>query len=535
MKKIFFLFLATALCLPIIAQEKTTKTNTADKLTEHIDIYCSVLRELETGYVDTLNHKKLLKESLGRMLYSLDPYTQYIPSDDEDYLKRLQSGQYGGVGSIVTLMDEKPYFSEPYEGKPAAKAGIKAGDQILAIDGKDCSKLKINEVSQMLRGKPGTVINVKVQRIGEKKPLNFTFEREAIKMPSVTYWAEVAPKTGYIRIEDFIDRTSFDFRKALDELVKTKQIESLIIDLRSNGGGIVDQAVDIAALFVPLDTKIVEMRGDHGDTKRSYRTQSSPLYPDMKLIILVDENTASSSEILAGSLQDLDRAVIMGEQSFGKGVVQNIRELPHDNYMKMTVAKYYLPSGRCVQRIDSTLRKTFKTNNGREIEDGSGITPDSMIVDNAKINIADYLFVSNMYFKYANLYQSTHPAIAPLEQFTVTDDIYDDFCKFVMDNNFTYTLQSEKYLKTLQEMVEQEGYKDITAEVFQQMKQALQPNVERDLRLFADEIRENLTSEIVKHYYYEWGVYAVGVRHDNWIKYAVNLMNNDKDYKSLLK
>ncbi|MBQ0008461.1 MAG: S41 family peptidase [bacterium] len=535
MKRILFIFLAFVAHLTAMAQVYTTKTNSADKLTEHIDIYCSVLRELESGYVDTLNHRKLIKESLGHMLYSLDPYTQYIPSDDEEFLKRLKSGQYGGVGSIITLMDNKPYFSQPYEGKPAARAGIKAGDRILEIDGKDCLKLKLDEVSQMLRGKPGTTINVKVERIGQKKPLSFTFERESIKMPTITYWSEIAPKVGYIRIEDFIDRTAYEFKKALNELVQNKQIESLIIDLRGNGGGIVDQAVDIVSLFVPLDTKIVEMRGNHDSNMRTYHTQSAPLYPDMKLMVLVDENTASSSEILAGSLQDLDRAVIMGEQSFGKGVVQNIRELPHDNYMKMTVAKYYLPSGRCIQRIDSTLRKTYKTRNGREIEDGCGITPDSMIIDGVKITIADYMFVSNMYFKYANTFQSTHPTIAPLDQFVITDEMYDDFCKFVVDNNFSYTLQSEKYLKNLQDMVEQEGYKEISAEAFRLMQDALKPNVERDLKLFAEEIKQNLASEIVKRYYYEWGAFEIGLRHDIWIDKAVELINNDSEYKSLLK
>lgn len=537
MKKIFVL--AAFCCVMTIAfcQTKNEKGDeSAFSLGRMIQTYCAAVKELEISYVDTLNYDKLLKTSLGAMFKTLDPYTEFIPAADEaDYLTRLRSGEYGGVGSVITLVDSLPYFSEVYAGMPAAKAGIRNGDRILMIDGKKCDDKKISEVSNMLRGQQGTVINVKVQREGVQKPLEFSFEREKIAMPSVMYWSEVAPGIGYVRIGDFVDRTSFEFRKAMKELTANHDIKSLIIDLRSNGGGLVDQAVDVASLFVPKGTKLVEMKGAHDEKSRIYKTQSAPLYENMKLMFLVDGNTASSSEILSGALQDLDRAVVMGEQTYGKGLVQNVAELPYENFMKMTVAKYYLPSGRCVQKKDSAQRKTFWTINHRGMEDGCGVTPDSVITDSVTINIADYLYIKNIYFKFANRYWTRNNAPADIKDFKVTDEIYAEFCQFVKDEKFTYKLESEKYLNALNEMVKDEGYGELTADIFKQLKEAMQPNVERDMQMFKEVIVRNLETEMAKTPWYQYGEYEIFMRYDNWTKEAVKLIQNENAFDKILR
>lgn len=523
MKKIVLLMVGTSLAWSIAAQvsDPVIREKANGDLGYHLDVYTNVLQELQKNYVDTLNYKNLLKVSLGHMLYSLDPYTQFIPAEDDDYIKRLQSGQYGGVGSVITLCDSMPYFSEPYEGMPAANAGIRPGDKILEIDGVKCKNKSISDVSVMLRGKPETKIKVKVERLGEKKPLVFEFLRKTVKMPTVPYWGKVGDHTGYVMIEDFIDRTSFDFKNAVAELVEKHQIDKLVIDLRNNGGGLVSEAVSIASLFVPRGTTIVTMKGVHDGASRIYKTENDPLYEDMKLIFLVNDNTASSSEILAGALQDLDRAHVIGTRTYGKGVVQQVAELQYDNFMKLTVSKYYLPSGRCVQKYDNVKPKEFKTAKGRKVKDASGIEPDETFSDSSKVNIADYMYVKNVYFKFANQYQATHAGIGKLEDFKVTDDIYNAFCDFVKNMNFTYELESAKHVEELRKFVDGEGYGEMTADIFSQLKEALQPNIERDMRLFADEIKENLERELAMRYYYRWGTYEIFVRHDKTIKKAV--------------
>lgn len=537
MKKIFVLAVFCCVVASATCHGNDEKRNEQSfRLGRMIQTYCGAVKELEVSYVDTLNYDKLLKVSLGAMFKTLDPYTEFIPAtDDTDYLKRLRSGEYGGVGSVITLMDSMPYFSEVYQNMPAAKAGIRNGDRILEIDGVKCDTKKISEVSDMLRGQRGTVIKIKVQRQGVQKPLEFSFEREMIALPSVMYWAEVAPGIGYVRISDFVDRTSFEFNKAMEELTAKYGIKSLIIDLRSNGGGLVDQAVKVASLFVPKGTKMVEMKGAHEEKSRVYKTENLPLYGDMKLLFLVNGNTASSSEILSGALQDLDRAVVMGEPTYGKGLVQNVAELPYDNFMKLTVAKYYLPSGRCVQKKDSADRKNFWTRNRREVEDGSGITPDTMMYDTVTVNIADYLYVKNIYFKFANQYWTRNTPPADIKDFKVTDEVYAEFIKFVQDEKFTYRLESEKYMNSLKDMIEDEGYGELTADIFRQLKEAMQPNIERDMKMFKDEIVQNLETEMAKTPWYQWGEYEIFMRYDKWTKRAVELMQNEQKFDNILK
>ena len=543
MKKIFsILFILLLVTSASAKKDEKTDANQSFNAMKHIEVYNSVLRELEINYVDTLQHDKLLKQSLDRMLYTLDPYTSFIPSSDEETLKRLRSGQYGGIGSVITLVDGKPYLSDPYYGMPAQVNGLYAGDEIVEIDGVKCEGKSISEVSDMLRGKPHTEITIKIRRYGDAKIIKKSFLRDIIQMPTVPFYAQVEDGVGYIVVLDFIDRTAADFEKALKDLVSQHNINKLIIDLRGNGGGLVGQAVEIASLFLPRGTEIVSMKGRHNSTSTVYKTHREPLYPNMQLLFLVDGNTASSSEILSGAMQDLDRAYILGERTFGKGLVQNVRELPFDNYLKVTTAKYYLPSGRCIQAVDyanrqngttrvipDSLTKEFRTLKGRIVRDGGGVTPDSIITEEATYNIAGYLYLKNLYFKYANQYVASHPAIAPASQFKLTDDEYNDFCKFVIQSGFTYRLESEKYLQDLKKMVKTEGYDTKTDSLFTQLTNLLQPNVADDLTLFRNDVQEMLEMEIIKRYYYQKGTIEYSLRHDDWLKTAISIIKKNID------
>jgi carboxyl-terminal processing protease len=543
MKKIFsILFFLLLVTSASAKKDEKTDANQSFNAMKHIDVYISVLRELEINYVDTLQHDKLLKQSLDRMLYALDPYTSFIPSSDEETLKRLRSGQYGGIGSVITLVDGKPYLSDPYYGMPAQVNGLCAGDEIVEIDGVKCEGKSISEVSDMLRGKPHTEITIKIRRYGDAKIIKKSFLRDIIQMPTVPFYAQVEDGVGYIVVLDFIDRTAADFEKALKDLVSQHNINKLIIDLRGNGGGLVGQAVEIASLFLPRGTEIVSMKGRHNSTSTVYKTHREPLYPNMQLLFLVDGNTASSSEILSGAMQDLDRAYVLGERTFGKGLVQNVRELPFDNYLKVTTAKYYLPSGRCIQAVDyanrqngttrvipDSLTKEFRTLKGRIVRDGGGVTPDSIISEEATYNIAGYLYLKNLYFKYANQYVASHPAIAPASQFQLTDDEYNDFCKFVIQSGFTYRLESEKYLQDLKKMVKTEGYDTKTDSLFTQLTNLLQPNVADDLTLFRNDVQEMLEMEIIKRYYYQKGTIEYSLRHDDWLKTAISIIQKNID------
>jgi carboxyl-terminal processing protease len=543
MKKIFsILFFLLLVTFASAKKDEKTDANQSFNAMKHIEVYNSVLRELEINYVDTLQHDKLLKQSLDRMLYALDPYTSFIPSSDEETLKRLRSGQYGGIGSVITLVDGKPYLSDPYYGMPAQVNGLCAGDEIVEIDGVKCEGKSISEVSDMLRGKPHTEITIKIRRYGDAKIIKKSFLRDIIQMPTVPFYAQVEDGVGYIVVLDFIDRTAADFEKALKDLVSQHNINKLIIDLRGNGGGLVGQAVEIASLFLPRGTEIVSMKGRHNSTSTVYKTHREPLYPNMQLLFLVDGNTASSSEILSGAMQDLDRAYVLGERTFGKGLVQNVRELPFDNYLKVTIAKYYLPSGRCIQAVDyanrqngttrvipDSLTKEFRTLKGRIVRDGGGVTPDSIISEEATYNIAGYLYLKNLYFKYANQYAASHPAIAPASQFQLTDDEYNDFCKFVIQSGFTYRLESEKYLQDLKKMVKTEGYDTKTDSLFTQLTNLLQPNVADDLTLFRNDVQEMLEMEIIKRYYYQKGTIEYSLRHDDWLKTAISIIQKNID------
>ncbi len=535
MKKILFFTALIFISVTVEAQKNNSKKSEQKyyDIFRCSDIYNSVWRELDINYVDTLNHEKLNDIAINSMLQSLDPYTVYIPEQQEEDLKAMTTGIYGGIGAVVQKHNDYVVISEPRYGLTAYKNGILAGDEIVSIDNENMKGKTVSYVSNRLKGIPGSEIKLKLRRHGENKLIEKTFHREAIHINSIEYYGVVADSIGYIALTDFTDQSYNDFKVALTAL-KNKNIKRLVIDLRNNGGGLVSEAVNIASMFLPKGTNIVSMRDKSAKNERKYKTPFVPIMPDIPLAIIVNENSASASEILAGAFQDLDRAVIVGARSFGKGLVQAIRQLPYGGYLKVTTAKYYLPSGRCIQSIDydgsagerpktipDSLTNKFKTVGGRTVRDKSGITPDVSVESEKGNYISYYLFTDNIIFDFATQYYYSHPKIENPNTFNITDDEYNSFISFVKSKNFTYKLESEKMLSQLRKLVETEGYLTQTDTLLKQLSPMLKADVERDLRDFRKDIQKLLESEIVKRYYYQRGYYEFFLRYDDWLAKAI--------------
>ena len=535
MKKILFFTALIFISVTVEAQKNNSKKSEQKyyDIFRCSDIYNSVWRELDINYVDTLNHEKLNDIAINSMLQSLDPYTVYIPEQQEEDLKAMTTGIYGGIGAVVQKHNDYVVISEPRYGLTAYKNGILAGDEIVSIDNENMKGKTVSYVSNKLKGIPGSEIKLKLRRHGENKLIEKTFRREAIHINSIDYYGVVADSIGYIALTDFTDQSYNDFKIALTTL-KDKNIKRLIIDLRNNGGGLVSEAVNIASMFLPKGTNIVSMKDKSAKNERKYKTPFVPIMPDIPLAIIVNENSASASEILAGAFQDLDRAVIVGARSFGKGLVQAIRQLPYGGYLKVTTAKYYLPSGRCIQSIDydgstserpktipDSLTNKFKTVGGRTVRDKSGITPDVSVESEKGNYISYYLFTDNIIFDFATQYYYSHPKIENPSTFNITDDEYNSFISFVKSKNFTYKLESEKMLSQLRKLVETEGYLTQTDTLLKQLSPMLKADVERDLRDFRKDIQKLLESEIVKRYYYQRGYYEFFLRYDDWLAKAI--------------
>ena len=518
-------------------------------IVKNMDIYNAIWRELSINYVDTINYDQLNKTAIDRMLQKLDPYTVYIPESEEDDLKMMTTGAYGGIGAMITQKGDFVCISEPYEGMPAQKNDVRAGDLILELNGKSMKGKKTSEVSQLLRGSQGTEIELVLQRPGEKKPIKKHFLREVIQIDPVEYYGMVGDSTGYIALRDFTDKTTVEFRDAMADLTQNRGMKNLVIDLRNNGGGLVSEAINIAGMFLPKHSLVVTMKGIQPQNNKSYKTMSEPLYPNMPLVILVNTNSASASEILAGVFQDMDRAVVLGERTYGKGLVQTVRRLPHNTYLKVTTSKYYIPSGRCVQAIDyahrnedgsigripDSLTTEFTTRNGRKVRDGGGILPDTLLKRRDQVNISYYLFVKNIFFDYATEFVQKHKTIAAPDTFLMSDEVYDEFVKYVLDRKFTYKLESEGMIKELKNMAKVEGYEQESAAAFEALEAVLRPNVERDLRLFRKDVEALLSSEIIRRYYFQKGVIKYELRFDTWLHEAVKMVNDESLCRQLLQ
>ena len=476
---------------------------------------------------------------------------EYFPEEDQSELEQMIKGSFGGMGSYIAYNTKlkRSMISEPFEGTPAAKAGLKAGDILMEIDGQDLAGKNNAEVSQMLRGQAGTSFKLKIERPNEKggrTPMEFTIVRESIQNPAIPYTAVLDNKVGYISLSTFSGNPSKEFKKAFLDL-KKQGATSLVIDLRSNGGGLLDEAVEIANYFLPRGKVIVTTKGKIKQASNTYKTLREPLDLDIPIAVLVNSGTASASEILSGSLQDLDRAVIVGNRTFGKGLVQVPRSLPYGGTMKVTTSKYYIPSGRCVQAIDykhrnedgsvgtipDSLTKVFYTAAGREVRDGGGVMPDITIKQEKLPNILFYLVRDNLIFDYATQYCLKHPTIVAPEKFEVTDADYNDFKALVKKADFKYD-QSEKILKTLKEAAEFEGYMDDASEEFKVLEKKLNHNLDRDLDYFSTDIKKMIATEIIKRYYYQRGNIIQQLKDDDGLKEAMKILNDPVKYKEML-
>ena len=527
--------------------QKKQKNEHSFSVAKNMDVFNSLYRDLDVMYVDTLDADELVKIGIDAMLSSLDPYTEYFPEEDMGELKMMTTGKYGGMGSIIRMRkDSLVVIGEPYANMPAAEVGLKVGDVLKKIDDTDLKGMKVDEVSNMLRGEPGTTFVLTVQRPGEKKERKFSITRRNIKLPSIPWSGMVSDKVGYINLSQFTEDCSVDLRKAFISL-KDKGAESFIIDLRGNGGGLLSEAVNIVNLFVRKGLTIVETKGKIKAANTTYKTKSEPLDTLTRIAVLVNGTTASASEIVSGSLQDLDRAVVIGSRTYGKGLVQSSRELPYNGSLKLTTSKYYIPSGRCIQAIDYKLKRDGKTSKvpdsltnvfhtigGREVRDGGGIKPDIEIKHDTMANVVFYLSNDDVLLDWGTKYAQKHAEIAPIEEFEITDADFEELKEMARESGFKYDRLSENRLKDLRKVAEFEGYYEDAKEEFEALEKKLEHNLDREFERFKKDIKELMAQEIVKRYYYQSGALQEALKADEDLTKAIEVLGSE-EYDKILK
>lgn len=537
MKKLFCIsvcVLCTVLGASLWAQDREKLTR-AD---ECITVFNDVLRQVDVNYVDTLNYEDLTETAINAMLRKIDPYTVYYPKKNERELRMMTTGKYGGIGSIIqqrprpeergkkTKVDKDSlwtYAVNPYEGKPAQKAGVQAGDRILSVDGKSTKGQSVSEVSNNLRGVPGTTVVLELEREGVAKPFKVEIVREDIHLDPVSYYTcfmadSLSEPVGFIAFNEFTDGSAQAFSNALDDLYYNQGARKLIIDLRGNGGGIIEEAIQIVNLFVERDQLIVETRGKTTQSNRTYKTRNNPRYKDLPLVVLVDKNSASASEIVSGALQDLNRATLIGQRTFGKGLVQNVRNVAYGGHIKVTTSKYYLPSGRCIQAIDYSERQK-----GHELkkDTAGGILPDIVLSDSAKVDITYTLYMNHYLFDYATRYHRLHDSIAPAETYEVSDADIDDFCNWLDERGFKYETETSKFFGDMLRMAKHEDIDSATIAQLEALEPVLRPDFREAIHRNMDEVKQMLGSEIVLRYFYQRGQAAYAIRFDDEVKRAL--------------
>lgn len=550
MKKLLISLLMVLLAAPAFAQiDRDHDFKTA----KNMDIFNSIYKNLDLMYVDTLDAEEVVGNGIKAMLGSLDPYTTYYPEEKVNELKNMLTGKYAGVGAVVryNFQLQRVCISEPYENMPAAEVGLKKGDIILSIDDEDMTNKDVAYVSDHLRGDPGTSFILKVKRPSTGKTLKVKITRRTIQMPFLPYYGMLEGGFGYINFNSFTDNCAKDVRRAFIDL-KKQGAKGLVFDLRNNGGGSVSEAVSIINMFLPKGRTVLKMQGKLQRSNKEYKTSVEPVDSVMPMVVLVNGNSASASEIMSGSLQDYDRAIILGTRTYGKGLVQTTMDLPYNGQMKLTTAKYYIPSGRCVQALNykhskggyvehvpDSLTKVFYTANGREVRDGGGVKPDVEVKPDSLPNIAFYLAgardSNEVMLNYEVDYIAKHPTIAPAKDFALTDADYDEFKARVLKADFKYDRETEKYLKDLEKLAKFEGYYDDAKPEFEALKKKLSHNVAKDLDYNKEYIKQLLENEIVAAYYFQAGAIQNSLRYDKQIKEAVKLLNSPEEYGKILR
>lgn len=516
------------------------------EIAKNLDIFNSLYKELNSLYVDDTDPGELMKEGIDHMLESLDPYTTYIPESEIEDFRFMTTGQYGGIGAVITKRDEYVYISEPYEGFAAQKSGLMAGDKIVEINGKSAKDKTTEEVSKILKGQPGTSVSLLIERKSVSDPFTVIFDREKVTINSVSYSDHINNNIGYVKLRSFTRGCAEQLKKSIVELNNQKELKGLILDLRSNPGGLLNESVDIANFFIDKGELIVSTKGKINSWDKEYIAKKSPIFKNLPLVVLINNTSASASEIVSGSIQDLDRGIIVGKKSFGKGLVQQTRKLPYNSELKLTVAKYYIPSGRCIQAVDysnrnkdgsvgtiaDSLLTEFKTRNGRKVYDGGGITPDIITSEDLPVNLIKSLVKERLFFDFATDFRIKNDQLK--DNFILTEQDFSDFIYYLSDKKYEYKTKTEFAINTLKEKSKTENYYSEIEEEFNLLLNKYYDSKKDDLNKNKQIIKEILTGEIISRYYYQKGRIKASLNFDEDVKKAIEIIEDTKEYNSLL-
>lgn len=541
--------LAISLTIVVAGWFSFSFVNQNFEITKNLEIFSTLFRELVINYVDEVNPGDLMKTGITEMLESLDPYTNFIPESELEDYQFMTTGQYGGIGALIQKRGDYIMITDPYEGFPAFKAGLLPGDYILQINEKDVKSLDASEVTTLLKGQPGTSINLLIKRDGEENPIKKTLTREIVKISNIPYSGMLDTHTAYIRLTGFTANAGREVRDALAKLKEANEVKQVILDLRGNGGGLLNEAVNITNLFVDKGKHVVSTKGKIKERNSMHRTLNSPFDTEVPLAVLVDRGSASASEIVAGAIQDFDRGVIIGQRTFGKGLVQNVVPLAYNTRLKVTVAKYYIPSGRCIQAIDyaqrnedgsvsfipDSLKSPFKTSNGRIVYDGGGIEPDIPLEPRRLSNISISLIINHHIFDFATHFYRKNLKFISINDLKITDGIFKDFVAFLDGKDYDYEVGTEVKIKELRQIAQTEKYLSAIEKELLALEQKVSHNKEEDLNTFRDEIEMLLLEEIASRYFYQKGRVEASLRHDPEIKKAIEVLDNQSKYASILK
>lgn len=535
-----FVFLVVSVAL-------VTPNNKYFEIARNLDIFATLFKEVNAFYVDEVEPEKIIKVGIDAMLASLDPYTNYIPEEDLGAYSMMITGQYAGIGSMIGVINGKIMVTMPNEGFPAANAGLKIGDEVVAVNGTDVKGKTTAQVSELLKGAAGTEVIVSVQRIGHEKPLDFTIKRAQITLPNVPYYGLIDGNKGYIKLVEFTTEAGKDVKTALEKL-KSAGATSIILDVRGNPGGLLHEAVNICNVFIPKGKVVVETKGKMTQWNQVYKTLNGAADTKIPLVVLTSQGSASASEIVSGTIQDYDRGVLVGRRTFGKGLVQATRPVGYNSQLKVTTAKYYIPSGRCIQALDyahrnddgsvgkiaDSLMVAFKTSNGRTVYDGGGVDPDIKVNQEYYSSLTISLLNKGLIFDYANLYAYKHPDIPDIQAFEITDEDYNDFVTWLGDQEYEYASHLESSIEALEKAAEKEDYLDQIQDEIDLLKAEVAHNREQDLVTFKQELQELLSEQINGHYHYLKGEIAASLKYDGDVKAALEILNDPSAYKALL-